>query len=273
MHTFACKNTILIEQIGNSRTRRPARAVMFDFDGTVALVRAGWMPVMLDMMMETLAPLGSDRTALRAEAEDYVARFTGKDTVHQMAAFADHVRTLGGEPLSPAQYKADFIALLEAEKIERLDAVRAGTRPASDLLVPGTVELLGALRNRGIRVYLASGTAHEDICYESELLGIAALFDGIYGSAPGRMSKREVLEWIVESGVGRDEVLTFGDGRVEIEETKAVGGTAVGVATDEESGCIAVDPKKRGWLIEAGADYIIPNYLDAGVMRIVEAAS
>src|ERR1035438_6794199 len=67
MHTFACKNTILIEQIGNSRTRRPARAVMFDFDGTVALVRAGWMPVMLDMMMETLAPLGSDRTALCAE--------------------------------------------------------------------------------------------------------------------------------------------------------------------------------------------------------------
>ena len=105
--------------------------------------------------------------------------------------------------------------------------------------------------------------------YESGVLGIAELFDGIYGSGPDRMTKRELLKWIIGSGLRRNEVLTFGDGRVELEETKAVGGIAVGVATDEESGCLEVDAKKRGWLIDAGADYIIPNYLDEDVIDLV----
>jgi len=55
---------------------------MFDFDGTLALVRAGWMPLMLDIMMETLGPLGRDAAKLRDEAEEYVARFTGKELEH-----------------------------------------------------------------------------------------------------------------------------------------------------------------------------------------------
>ena len=58
---------------------------------------------------------------------------------------------------------------------------------------------------------------------------------------------------------------------MEIAATRDAGATAVGVASDEEFGCLRVDEKKRGWLIAAGADYIIPNYLDEGVMRIVEA--
>ena len=259
----------LIEVIGNRLPRPSARAVMFDFDGTVALVRAGWMPLMLDMMMETLAPLSRDHVKTRAEAEDYVARFTGKDTVHQMTAFADHVRALGGHPLSPEKYKADFITSLEHDRSERLRAVRSGECPASDLLVPGVLELLQTLRSRNIRVYLASGTAHDDIVSESQLLGIADLFDGIYGSAPGRKTKLELLQWLVSTGLSPVEILTFGDGQVEIEDAKSIGGIAVGVATDEESGCLEVDPKKRAWLIAAGADYIIPNYLDEEVISLV----
>jgi len=234
---------------------------MFDFDGTVALVRAGWMPLMLDMMMETLAPLGPDAEALRAEAEDYVARFTGKDTVHQMNAFADHVRALGGTPLTGEEYKAEFMQIMEHRRSARLKA------PAN-LLVPGTRELLAALKARGLQVFLASGSAHDEIVFESELLGIAPFFDGIYGSAPGRPNKRDLLRQILDSGIDGEEILTFGDGRVEIEETKAVGGLAVGVATDEAE-CLEVDAKKRGWLIDAGADYIVPNYLDEGLLEIL----
>jgi phosphoglycolate phosphatase len=241
---------------------------MFDFDGTVGLVRAGWMPIMLDMMMETLGALGSDAAALRAEAETYVARLAGKDTVHQMAAFADHVQALGGNALPPAEYKSRFLDLMEHGTSERLSAVAEGRAPADDLMVPGTRDFLRALRDRGLAVYLASGTAHDEICRDAELLGITDLFRGIYGSAPGRFTKRELLDWIVESGIPGEEILTFGDGRVEIEETKAVGGTAVGVATDEMR-CLEVDAKKRGWLIDAGADYIVPNYLDPGIFDIV----
>jgi phosphoglycolate phosphatase-like HAD superfamily hydrolase len=241
---------------------------MFDFDGTVGLVRAGWMPIMLNMMMETLSPLGSDAAALRAEAEAYVARLTGKDTLHQMDAFAEHVRSLGGSPLSAARYKADFLHLMEHGTAERLRAVEQGRIPADDLLVPGTRSFLAALRARGLIVYLASGTAHDEICRDAALLGVADFFDGIYGSAPGRFTKRELLDSIVDSGIAGDQILTFGDGQAEIEDTKAVGGSAVGVATDEGL-CMDVDPKKRGWLIDAGADYIVPNYLDSGLLDIV----
>jgi hypothetical protein len=54
---------------------------------------------------------------------------------------------------------------------------------------------------------------------------------------------------------------------VEIEDTKEVGGTAIGVATDE-IGCLTIDVKKRGWLSAAGADYIIANYLEEDLAQL-----
>ena len=62
--------------------------------------------------------------------------------------------------------------------------------------------------------------------------------------------------------------MTFGDGRAEIEETALIGGVAVGVASDEPE-CVEVDQKKRRWVIEAGAHYVIPNYLQPDLMQLV----
>jgi hypothetical protein len=56
------------------------------------------------------------------------------------------------------------------------------------------------------------------------------------------------------------QFLGFGDGYVEIEEVKNVGGVAVGVAS-EEPACMRVDEWKRKRLIGVGADYIVPNFL------------
>jgi phosphoglycolate phosphatase len=223
---------------------------------------------MLDMMMETLTPLGSDAAALRSTAEAYVARFTGKDTVYQMMAFADHVRALGGIPLLPAAYKAEFMERLEHLRSARLRAAEEGLTLPDALLVPGARALLEALQARGPEIYLASGSAHQEILREVKLLDIERYFTGIYGSASTSLTKRELLARIVSSGVPGAAIVTFGDGRVEIEETKAIGGTAIGVATLEPE-CLEVDPKKRGWLAEAGADYIIPNYLETGLPELV----
>jgi len=245
---------------------------MFDFDGTLALVRAGWMPIMLDMMMETLGPLGNDNAALRAEAEAYVARLTGRDTVHQMRAFADHVRSLGGSDTPGEVYRDEFFRRLAGRVSKRLKAVEQGTAPEESLLVPGVRIFLEALRERGLQIYLASGTAHADIVRECRLLKVEGYFDGIYGSAPENFSKSELLAHIVESGIAPDEILTFGDGRVEIEVTAAAGGVSVGMATDEPH-CLVVDRKKRAWLIEAGADYIAPNFLDLEGMLEIAAGT
>jgi phosphoglycolate phosphatase len=188
--------------------------------------------------------------------------------VHQMAAFADHVASLGAVPLAAEVYKAEFIRRIDRWRTKRLNAVESGRIHSDELLVPGSRALLEALRAEGIRIFLASGTAHEDICREAKLLGIEHYFEGIYGSAPAIPTKRELLAHMVASGVPGARILTFGDGRVEIEDTKEVGGTAVGVATDELD-CLTVDVRKRRWLAAAGADYIIPNYLEEGLLQLV----
>ena len=75
-------------------------------------------------------------------------------------------------------------------------------------------------------------------------------------------SKGLLIKRIIESAEFRGpEFLGFGDGYVEIEEVKKVGGVAVGVATNEPE-CLAIDDWKRNRLIGVGADIVIPNYLE-----------
>jgi phosphoglycolate phosphatase-like HAD superfamily hydrolase len=243
--------------------RPGARAVVFDFDGTVGMVRAGWMPMMLDMMMETLGPLGGSR----AEAEAYVAHFTGQDTVRQMEPFEDHVARLGGHPRTAPEYKAEFMERLGLLRTARLRAVELDEMPPDDLLVRGVRAFLESLQNRDIEIYLASGSAHDEILHETALLNIAAYFRGIYGSSPLSLTKRALMERIVDSGIRGDEIYVFGDGRTEIEEAKRVGGWGIAVASDEPE-CLLVDEKKRTWLIDAGADFVVPNYEQPGLLEL-----
>jgi len=69
-----------------------------------------------------------------------------------------------------------------------------------------------------------------------------------------------VIERILrENRLAGPELVAFGDGFVEIEDTKAVGGIAVGVASNEATRQ-GIDDWKRGRLIQAGADLIIPDF-------------
>jgi hypothetical protein len=67
---------------------------------------------------------------------------------------------------------------------------------------------------------------------------------------------------LAENKVDGSQLLGFGDGYVEIQNVKAVAGTAVGVASDEAGRNGRVDPWKRDRLIGAGADLVIPDYRD-----------
>ena len=55
------------------------------------------------------------------------------------------------------------------------------------------------------------------------------------------------------------EFASFGDGFVEIEETKRVSGIAIGVASNEATRT-GIDEWKRSRLIQAGADVIVPDF-------------
>lgn len=62
------------------------------------------------------------------------------------------------------------------------------------------------------------------------------------------------------------EFSAYGDGYVEIEDAKTAGGIAIGVATNEKDRC-GVDEWKRGRLIAAGSDLIIPDFRCAKVLE------
>src|SRR5579864_244063 len=88
-----------------------ARFVLFDFDGSLSLVRTGWMQVMVPMMIEVLAELktGETEDQLRKVIEGFVWRLTGMETIYQMIALADEVKRRGGTPLDPLLYKRRYL--------------------------------------------------------------------------------------------------------------------------------------------------------------------
>jgi hypothetical protein len=99
---------------------------------------------------------------------------------------------------------------------------------------------------------------------EARLLDVARYFEGgVYGAQEDykSFSKKILIQRIISnSDVAGREIVGFGDGYVEIEEVKLVGGVTVGVATQEPE-CREIDPWKRQRLIGVGADYIVPNFL------------
>ena len=256
----------MLENLNPGVSARNARVVLFDFDGTLSLIRSGWMNVMVPMMVEILAELktGESEDQLRLIVEDFVWRLTGKETIYQMIALADAVESRGGVPQDPAVYKKMYLDRLW-QKIEgRIDALRKGRADPEDYLVPGSRALLEQLKDRGLRMYLASGTDEAYMKEEARLLGVTGYFDGgVYGALEDykSFSKAILIQRILSSSDFRGhEFLGFGDGYVEIEEVKKVGGVAVGVATEEPS-CQRIDEWKRKRLIGVGADYVVPNYL------------
>jgi phosphoglycolate phosphatase-like HAD superfamily hydrolase len=255
----------MVENVRPGVSARHARVVLFDFDGTLSLIRSGWMNVMVPMMLEILADLktGESEEQLRALIEEFVWRLTGKETIYQMIAFADAVEARGGKPLDPLVYKKMYLDLLWQKIEKRVEALRKGQADPEEFRVPGSRALLERLRDKGLKMYLASGTDEIYMKEEARLLGVTPYFDGgVYGAQDDySFSKAILIQRILSTAEFQGhQFLGFGDGYVEIEEVKNVGGVAVGVAS-EEPACTRVDEWKRQRLIGVGADYIVPNYL------------
>ena len=84
----------MIEIVSQGAHAGAARVVLFDFDGTLSLIRAGWMEVMVPMMVELLLETGSGETAeqLRESCSNSSAALTGKQTIYQMIELAENIR-------------------------------------------------------------------------------------------------------------------------------------------------------------------------------------
>lgn len=243
--------------------------VLFDFDGTLSLIRQGWPEVMVPMFAELLPPLAGETEAMRRElCHDDIMRLNGKQTIYQMIQLAERIKERGGAPRDPLWYKHEYLRRLDDRIHHRREGLRRGEFRPDDWLVHGARPFLELLRDRHMHLYLASGTDEAFVKQEAELLGLTPYFGRhIYGAVDDykQFSKKIVIDRILrENDIAGARLLSFGDGYVEIQNAKEAGGFAVAVASDEaRNGAGHFDEWKRRRLLGVGADIAIPDFRDA----------
>lgn len=246
------------------------RFALFDFDGTLSLLRAGWQEVMEQYFTAVLVeadPASTPQTHAVA-CRDFITQLTGRQTIFQAMELARRVEAAGQAPLSADAYKAEYLRRLHAKIAHRLHGLRQGEHATSQYLVPGSLHLLQALQAAGVVCYLASGTDLPNVLEEAELLGVSQFFtdaDGcrIYGALPEYQdfSKRMIIEQIIsEHGLVGPELVTFGDGYVEIEETRRAGGMTVAIAS-RDNGDTGLDEWKAERLQEVCAHVLVADWM------------
>ncbi|MGV8134170.1 MAG: PfkB family carbohydrate kinase [Mangrovibacterium sp.] len=247
---------------------------IFDHDGTISTLREGWEQIMQPMMIKAI--LGDHfedadealYTKIQARVTDFIDKTTGIQTLAQMKGLVGLVKEFGQVPeyqiLDEFGYKKIYnVELLKMVKLRELKLSR-NELSLEDVTVKNAVKLLESLYKAGVTLYLASGTDEEDVKNEAQILGYDHLFKGgIYGAVGdvNKEAKKMVLERILKdiSDTNTGQVATFGDGPVEIRETRKRGGITIGIASNEMKRH-GLNENKRSRLIKAGADVIIPDF-------------
>lgn len=241
------------------------RYALFDFDGTISLIREGWQDIMIPYFAQVLqeaAPEEDPRQILTC-VRDFVDTLTGKQTIFQCIRLNEEVMKRGGPERDPLVYKQEYLRRLEERIHSRKQALESGEARPEDYLVPGVRPFIDLLQQHGVHCYLASGTDEADVLYEAHLLGLDGVFEGgIHGAhdAVTTCSKELVIRDMLEKEhIKPRELVSFGDGYVEVELVANLGGLAIGAATNEETRQ-GINDWKRSRLIAAGANAIIPDF-------------
>mgnify|MGYP003345418827 CR=1 FL=1 len=213
---------------------------------------------------------------LREGRVDEVARVATGDfesTFRQLTeALAPHVTTAApvggvscGGPLDAEMLRQEYQRRLDMAIAERSGKIRDGQTTPDTYVVHGARAVLEQLRHVGLTPVILSSTVEERVREEASLLGLTKYFGRhIYGGTgdPMKFSKMAVFQRLLREGkITGANLLSFGDGPVELHHTKELGGLAVAVASDEtEIGSGKIHEQKRTQLIAAGADLVIPDY-------------
>ncbi|MES2221740.1 MAG: PfkB family carbohydrate kinase [Acidobacteriota bacterium] len=262
-----------IEVVGDLTTELQIQHCIFDHDGTLSTLREGWEKVMAPMMMQAILGPGDnniDPHRLDRIAQDvraFIDRTTGIQTLVQMKGLREMVRQAGFVPeseiLDEHGYKEIFNRQLLTMIEARIANLKSGELAPENFQVKDAVALLRELHRRGIKLYLASGTDQNDVVAEARIMGYADMFEGRIFGAVGDVrieAKKLVVDQIIrDNKLSGRHFATFGDGPVEMRETRKNGGLPIGVASDEVRG-FGWNLAKRSRLIKAGANLIIPDF-------------
>jgi rfaE bifunctional protein kinase chain/domain len=247
---------------------------IFDHDGTISTLREGWELIMAPMMIKAVLGdkyLEADEALyqnVKIRVDEFIDKTTGIQTLVQMKGLMDLIREFGCVPeekiLDEFGYKQIYNDELLIMVKEREKKLSRGELSIEDVTMKNAVSFLQKLHDSGVKLYLASGTDDADVKSEARVLGYDHLFEGrIYGAVGDitKEAKKIVLDRILDS-IGDSvtgKVVTFGDGPVEMRETRKRGGIAIGLASNELRR-FGLNENKRTRLIKAGADVIVPDF-------------
>ena len=275
---FRCANYVEdteIETVSVLPKELGIRHAIFDHDGTISTLREGWEQIMSPMMIRAIMGeqyLLADESLYRkikSQVDEFIDKTTGIQTLLQMKGLVGLVREFGLVPEDKIQNEFGYKRVYNDALLQMVDVrvakLRKGELSVEDFTIKNAVSLLANLHQAGVKLYLASGTDEEDVKREAEILGYAHFFEGrIYGAVGDitKEAKKIVLDRIldsIDSQAKGEQLVTFGDGPVEMRETRKRGGIAVGLASNEIRR-FGLNLSKRERLIKAGADIIIPDF-------------
>jgi phosphoglycolate phosphatase-like HAD superfamily hydrolase len=243
--------------------------VVFDFDGTLSWLRHGWPEIMASLFRELLPARANESSEeVQTLLMNLILSLNGKPTIFQTMRFTELVTERGGTHLDAEALRAEYQRRLDAEIAARSQLIRQGQSPADAFVVHRARALLEHLQAAGCKLLVLSSTVEERVKEEAELLQLTSYFgEHIYGGVgdPTQFSKRAVFERILRTeNILGENLLSFGDGPVEIQDTKALGGLAIAICSDENhNGSGQFDSFKKTQLLQAGADAALPDFQDA----------
>lgn len=240
--------------------------MIFDFDGTLSWLRHGWPRLMYDLFRPYYPSRpGEQEAEIHHLLISEILSLNGKQSIFQMSRFHERVRQLGGACPAPEDLLREYQNRLDSLIARRAQDLLSGQAATDDFVVCGARAFLEKLRARGLRLIILSGTIEPRVREEARWLGLDSYFGPhIYGGTadPALFSKKLVIDRLLaQEAISGSHLLSFGDGPVEIQETKTAGGLAIAVASDEENnGNGRPDPWKREQLLQAGADAVAADF-------------
>ena len=157
-----------------------------------------------------------------------------------------------------------FLAALNKGAVGRHEKIRLNQCSPDDYIVYGGRAFIETLVNAGLKVIILSGNPHDQVNEEADLLDLSRYCEGhVYGHTHvENFSKQSVMENLMaQEGFLGKNLIAIGDGASEIKATKALGGLAVAICSDEEvNGSGEIDENKLPILLDGGADCVIADY-------------
>lgn len=208
-------------------TRPPIAAILFDKDGTLIDFRATWVPAYLGVAEDLAASSGtgiSPGDLLRRVGFEPHTGVFADDSVLLWATNRQIAEHWGREP------ELSTVDVLEAIERHFNDLQRYPPRAVGDVAA-----LFTKLRQRGLRLGLATMNSAAQAVATADLLGVRHLLDVLIGANSGHGLKPEpgmVLAFCDALGVEPAAVVMVGDTPADLEMGRRAGcGLVVGVLT------------------------------------------